>query len=481
MNINSHMKNMIHQFRDHCLSMFAYDIPLVNENRPNRILNTNDILFFMPDSTDTMANICTLTNSPRMLKLVLRHTYRTWEHLHGNIDFDDLLIVNTLQYTTPTAFDFIYQHIDLIRTLSRSRNEKNDEHSRRLEQIENLWKITTESASWDIVSTKKLILFLFPSWQNDSYESSPQGIQNSVPIDYWKRLLDGEIPDDEITDQDILRGFHRWRTDPDKDFCRSLSLIDLLSDNQDFCAKFEYFGSHILSEDQFHDISSQLFNKGLKLKGVEADQESLPGFLSLWRISLSVTTTEKHQDWVIDECTKALKISLPFALSTLYFWQTTDKSAIRNGTDKYKPSVCMSFINNAKEYLKDNPTKLLKCLDPKNVYSAIRFLLLYQYAFKKKDLVSVDKSEMQWFADLLLDGAKISPQCFIPQISIIIIEEEYNFDGFSYSVNNKLIVHLFGENLKTLQDILLNEISLDEFDNRVVEHIRLAQQYVKDI
>jgi hypothetical protein len=48
-----------------------------------------------------------LVHTPRLLKACARHTYDTWRRLHGEVDFDDLLVSELIRTLSTQAFSFL--------------------------------------------------------------------------------------------------------------------------------------------------------------------------------------------------------------------------------------------------------------------------------------------------------------------------------------------------------------------------------------
>src|SRR5205085_3845959 len=72
-------------------------------------------------------NVAELLNTPRTLKAVLRSVVDSWEHLHGEVDFDELLIVTTLRYSAGPVFSFLvrrFADLQVFSAVGRMLNKK---------------------------------------------------------------------------------------------------------------------------------------------------------------------------------------------------------------------------------------------------------------------------------------------------------------------------------------------------------------------
>src|SRR5690606_15727769 len=58
--------------------------------------------------------ILTAARTPRQLKFSLRATLDTWTRLHGEVDFDDMLVLTTLRLGMPSYYALIEKHMPRI-------------------------------------------------------------------------------------------------------------------------------------------------------------------------------------------------------------------------------------------------------------------------------------------------------------------------------------------------------------------------------
>jgi hypothetical protein len=99
-------------------------------------------------------SIRSLVDNPRKFKHMLRHTLDTWQRLHGEVDLDDLTIVNVLRYCAPKALEFLLSHMDLLRggvdPLAMRRDRKDEETIRHM--VQEAWAGYTKGSPWDVES-----------------------------------------------------------------------------------------------------------------------------------------------------------------------------------------------------------------------------------------------------------------------------------------------------------------------------------------
>jgi len=99
------VREIVKNFRELCLKKFPEDVNLYLKDQLDRRLGITEPQIgrtFYP-----VDDIYNLIDTPRLLKHILRRTYRIWEKLHGEIDFDDILVANTLRFGARDAFNFL--------------------------------------------------------------------------------------------------------------------------------------------------------------------------------------------------------------------------------------------------------------------------------------------------------------------------------------------------------------------------------------
>ncbi len=169
---------------------------------------------------------------PRNLKGALRRTRDTWRKLHGEVNFDELLVVNALRFsdrlveirpntagqeTSPSGpfsisdrvkrisiFDLLLRNADWIR--AGHRENIRDRKSNTLEQ-----QILAEIMRSDSDPEGRLIGFVFGRVNHHYHDDSrPQSAGNPWSDIYWNRILSEEITD-TVTDQSVLKAMRDWQ------------------------------------------------------------------------------------------------------------------------------------------------------------------------------------------------------------------------------------------------------------------------------
>ena len=137
-------------FRTECLQRFPGDFyTLRQEERDKRLglPSSREISYLLAGEINgPIDHIMRLVKTPRLLKTILRRTAHSWERLHGEIDFDDLLVANVIRFAAPEAYDFLLENYREIRGLERDGLLKDKD--KRKERLQAKWSRVTNAANW---------------------------------------------------------------------------------------------------------------------------------------------------------------------------------------------------------------------------------------------------------------------------------------------------------------------------------------------
>lgn len=472
---------LIGRFRELCLKRYKEDIDTISpDERANRfgipksdwssILKTSIMLGPIED-------IVRLVKTPRLLKLILRRIYRTWEALHGEIDFDDLLIANVLRYASPDTFDFIIENVQEIRGLGTE--GVLTDRADRLEAVETKWNRIIQNVRWDSTSAKHIVQFLFPCWNNkrSSIHHSLQTVQIESPTDYWERLLLEELRPDEIADQEVLHSLVRWKEEPSGHHIQGSTVPMVLARNEEYAEKFEHFSPQVLDGHEIRVLATALFKEGMSMHGVSASCDKIPGFKPLLRRAIAQPIDEKeHLEWVLQQISELLPMSLRFANDVYSDWGANDQFCIPQ--EQNRQNFRNQIVSVAKKLFSHSPERFVKIIDPHYMHSSHNFCI---------NLSKLDQggegfpfAEWRWFTSLLIEAGKIDAQTIVPQIARFVVEKKLKIPDITYRFDEKIAGELFSGSMEDLMAILSKDINLEDFDERQKARIKCAQQAASD-
>jgi KAP family P-loop domain len=406
------------------------------------------------DIIPTGRAVTLLSSTPRALKHALSHTIVDWQRLHGELDFDELLIANVLRHGAPEAFDFLLRRIDILRS---EQARVTDAHDRQLlarprEAMRREWRLATKSVEWDARAAMQLITFLVPNatqYLRDRQpytQQSPQGVRHNSPTDYWRRLLAGELMPGELTDQEVLHAMEQWLTVPTMD----QALVQRLSCEESFADVWLHFSERV-PDGKVLDLADQVFAVVREKKGAEAAADHrglralrrrLDGYDAGQGVSI---------DWLQAKICATLKWSLQLCAELYCDWPSVVSPAVRaEGRDRIRETI----VSAAKEqFVASNPRALLGVLSEKHTYSLRWFVFPPDNQCRPSRLR--EPSDWRWFGAVLLAAAKADQTKMLPQIAHLIGDsEDSTGDRASVTIRRERVTGIFGADAEELMCLL---------------------------
>lgn len=204
------------------------------------------------------AAMITLIDNPRNFKHILRRTYRIWQNLHGEINFEDVFVANTLRIAEPVAFSFIHENILAIRWLQPDR--KKEENAKEREKLSKKLKEAIPGTALRFDEVERAIRFLFPYWVESvvHHQQPLQGVSKIGSTDYWNRLVLEQLDESEISDQQLAKSITRWKENNNLPAYDNLKLASALYEVPRFAEKLGDFGALFDAQD-IRILAQQLF------------------------------------------------------------------------------------------------------------------------------------------------------------------------------------------------------------------------------
>ena len=145
---------------------------------------------------------------------------------------------------------------------------------------------------------------------------SPQGVQESDPIDYFRRIAAEELSPSELHDQAVLRDIDQWKATGTGSLLGQL-LVSSDADDE-YARVWEHFSDRH-SDAELMELVEQLVAKIKERDGsaAAADHRALIG---LWRRCNRRLRRNEHVDWLRALITNAVPVSLHLANGLFYYW-----------------------------------------------------------------------------------------------------------------------------------------------------------------
>ena len=473
----------IDSIRTICLEKYNEDIQIISSKERDERLGLykpdeiSDFIFYELKNLPVI-QIPKLLKTPRLLKMSLRRTVKAWETLHGELDFDDLLILNVLRYGAPEACDFLIDNFREIRGL-RTEGIGKDKEDRK-KNLQAKWDKMTQMVPWDSTAAEELVAFLFPVWDIKRIGSGKavlQGARHGEPTDYWIKANIEDLTDVEVRDQEVLPALRGWKRDENDTSFRGMNLPMALYGTNSLAPKIEQFGHLFLDGNDVRNLAKSLFSIILKERGVGANAHSCDSFLSLWRLSLdNPIEQEEHRTWILQEIVKSLKISLRFANDLYYYWKHIDHGSIQE--KKPQPELRDPIIKEAKKLYDKNPDKLIGVLDSTFMYCIYHFAI--HFSEPDEGGSGFKSEEWRWLALVLIEAAYKKPESVLPQIVTLIVKSHMGRNQYIHELNFERAASLFQDRLLEVLKLLSEDWDYSHFDKHEQERISFAKTAVQE-
>ena len=193
-----HVARILRVAYDHWLTTFSYIDPHQNRRegdklnlRPEHAHPGKTMDYIQRTGRDAPLDaLVSLLQTPRALKHVLRRVDYVWRNLHGEAELDDIVIVSALRHGAEPAYKFLIGGIEAARhepdaILPRTKTVKEEWEK----VIENIANGAAAKRLVDLLGIKQLTQDL----AENVTRSSPQGIHQDGPTDYFRRIVAEEV------------------------------------------------------------------------------------------------------------------------------------------------------------------------------------------------------------------------------------------------------------------------------------------------
>lgn len=426
------------------------------------------------DSSKPIDAIVELTSNPRVLKHALRRTLTAWEKLAGEIDFDDLLIVNVLKVVDERIFSFIDKHIARLCALATDNKKESQDELRK--KLEPEYTRATENAEYDVNTVSNLLYALFPRFADRSMAdellrrdlTSYQHAANDKPTKYWERIKRGELYDNEIGDCEILEALKQWNENFESKAFRDMEMVEALSNGERVFEKAHQFKS-LISQDCLQKAASKQFDITLKEHDKKSSSEVCPA-VAQWFTLGPERLDSQWQQWLLDEIKKALPISLRYANELYHFWY--DPKHNQDGDLRAR------VVEAAKAIFKNDPALLAKVLDLDYIWSAFEFT--ENFMEKDKSTGSFHLKQWSWLGRVLLEVGIQNPKVIGVNIAAMVcIYPAYNREReieFNKEFHISRARTIFDGNMEAVMRLLLLEgVDIEKYDEQSKAVLLLAR------
>jgi hypothetical protein len=207
---------IMQQFRQGCLNLYPDDIPLeMSSGSLFEGPSTNPLMTADMNRSTVSGAITYLCATPRILKQALRAAHESWSRLHGEVNWEHLILISVLRIARPQIFAIVERHIDQLQDGGSARRSFQRKAADGPESFDREFKeACRDSADFDPI--KEIIDAVFPGRMHQG-GSPPQGLGATAPRDYWMRYLSAAEIANNDRDQYILKAVRDWEAGRSKD------------------------------------------------------------------------------------------------------------------------------------------------------------------------------------------------------------------------------------------------------------------------
>ncbi len=434
---------IVKQFRDRCLNGHPRDVIDPTAASVRRAFAPASSLFdvhrwlsrFHTRTTGGAVDaIAEVLRTPRALKSALRWTLELWETMPGEIDFDDVLVANSIKAAHPDLFAIIDDHRELFRYGFHDPTEHDEKVQNRhplLERIERLLSSEDDNTGLEL---HRLLGHLSPAYaaardgakcysehidESANVVTHPQALLSERHTDYWQRYLAEAEVSSEESDQGALDDIRVWRNQ------EASTLIDRLLDSRrgDQVAAF-------VNQFEHNDLCRLLREVAERLASNSAaeweHQSHAPGIANIVLMMARKAPSKEDVYQTVSGIIKDYaRVHLPLAHDVMYFFATATRAAPHVMLPDHEPQIRQQLRDALATHFGGDKAEnqLAAALQGGSPY------LIRWIAGTNKGLAAMPLTD-KWpaFANTLLTLAASQPRIGIPQVAELVTDAKDDVD-----------------------------------------------------
>ena len=412
--------------------------------------------------------LVSLLDTPRALKHALRRVDSVWNNLHGEVELDDLVILSVLRHGAEPVYKFLLADIDA------ARHGPHDIFPR-TRDVKERWTRMLAELSAGPAAQKLVALMGIKQLAESVGVGSPQGVHESGPVDYLRRIAAEELGPSELRDQSVLKDIDRW-----KHTRGGGPLLDRLlaaSDaDEDYARVWEHF-SYRHTDAEVMQLVERLVAM-IKERDGSAATADHGALIALWRQCNRRLGKKEQRDWLQGLIVDAIPVSLNLANGLFYYW--TGQHGIVD--DAGRAEIRQSIVATVRATVRtgDDLARVLTSEDP----YAIRHLVV-------RTGTDADLTALEAWSDylpaLLIDAATTRPEQLVPELANLAGADGSHAvaaDGGyppkfinPYEIDRDRLTTLCGERLDDVLQLLANYTGENAY---AVRAVAAAREWIKE-
>ena len=426
----SRCSEVINRFRSGCLqfSIKNSDIPIA---APEFDQKFGAGIPAFPHVKYIVTSISKLLNRPRKLKSCLREVLKAWRTLHGEVNFDDLLILRTIRAVCPHAFRAIRVHYDdlvregrdwihLASTLSPKKESLTD-------RFDEEWMTAIDQMNSEGKTEMNCLLkYIFPFLNRDVDTLVTRDQiwpQSAIEKKYWFRILEGV--DDNLNDQITAKATIKWLAGESADFVTTLASKEQVANTVESLQLSHGLLPQLrLNAEKVRLLAGDLFDHVRNQFSAEATRDSSQTFYTVWRIANDRGGYAPHYDWILEEIKKSMPISLCFVNDLDYFWGQNSTTTPYTTYEKSNELRSKIVGEMARVLSGEQLPKVLGVSDRScyALHHAVRHLYGIEHGRPE-----FNRTKWKWLPQVLVSAMQANPRVCM-HVAILLSVDEYRFE-----------------------------------------------------
>ncbi len=409
-----------------------------------------------------------LLNTPRSLRHVLDRTYSAWETLYGEIDWDDLFVLNVLQHVAPECFTFIRREWPRFHSEVSQGPYVNEAAVNKVrESLNEEWNELIANVEWDSRAARVLMYSILPAseqWLDGGNYFSRSGYQRIEHERYWPRAVNEGLSPEEVRDQEVLRDLEEWIDSGDEE---SNFVIQL-------CKSSEYsLASELFFLRSFHEqtermllLGEQVFSRIMK-KHEQCSGKDSQGFESIYRLFSNVLQNcSEVRGWLEARIEEASSVSLEL-VNCLWHW--FGASVIHGRLLQEDQEPVRKFVLETLKTKLRNGKELSAIVSPSFPF-ALHHLVFDEGNDNCEHYVGIE--HWNWLSPVIFESLRAEDSTIAMQVTHLLkIRKEKNHE-FYYECELDKLVDMFGGDALEVLD-LLEQLSakVDENQAEIIRQV----------
>lgn len=378
-----------------------------------------------PDHSLPWKHILPLLAVPRRLKATLNQIRHAWRRLQGEVDFDELLLVETVRISAPAVIDAVVDiHADggdIFSGMTDRDQERAKKRIRRMQEALLQYPQRDRSPLRNLAShfTKGALSNGIPMYVHGRGQPTQSLTHDET---YWDRIWSSHVGDPSVPrDQVVLAAIRDWKRHP------SPQLASKLEETPEFAEVFERLIGRTatmtpdlaIQPAELLALASSVNRHLVAKMQADACEGASKSFAVLWRQANNTISIPSNMaaSWLEREVMEILPHSLRLALDLLCYWGDSQYSPV----DKAEAGrIGNRFISRAEAAWKARPAVLAETISAPT-FSHMLSLSQFLSRLTGDGAEPSKGKDAHWLIPILRETIEMNPEGVAPNAVALVL------------------------------------------------------------